>query len=110
MAEIDFTLTPLGKDCRYAVDGVDISKAVRGVSVQADVNSVTTVVVEYVCRHDLTRIKGTVKAEEIEHFCPVNGVLGLAYAADGNTATWLPIGHTFVDRGGVRRAHDLDKR
>jgi len=105
MAEIDFTLKPLGKDCRYAVDGVDISKAVRGVSVQADVNSVTAVIVEYVCRRDTTNVKGTVNAEEIEHVCPVYGVLALAYADDGDTATWMPFAETFVDRGGVRRVH-----
>jgi hypothetical protein len=105
MVEIDFIVAPLGKDCLYAVNGVNISKAVRGVSVHADVGSVTTVIVEYVCRSGVTNVKGTVKAEEIEHVCPVYDVLALAYADDGDTATWMPFAETFVDRGGVRRAH-----
>lgn len=106
MTRIDFTLAPLGKDCRYAVDGVDISKAVRSVSVDASVDQVTTVLVEYICRDGTVHVEGTVKSEDVEHYCPVNGRLGLAYDRDGDTATWLPIGETFIDRGNVRRKVD----
>jgi len=99
-ARFEMLLTPLGKDSRVKLDGEDISHKVREFEVHASVNEVTTVSLEYVCSKEPVKLEGEAT---VVHHCPINGILALAYDRDTETAEWLPMGETFIDRGGVRR-------